>query len=153
MPRWELYVKRYVDLRYPIRFIISGSASNTIFRKSLESLLGRLVEISLPPFTFRECVRYHSPQTEPLLSTLAQQVFDIGDASSLARFNRLVASETVPEKIRQWDAYADEYAQAGGFPQLWTVHNVVERSAFVDQQFVQRVTLEDLRLVKDIRRP
>ena len=35
LPRWELYIKRYIDLRYPIRFIISGSASHTIFRKSL----------------------------------------------------------------------------------------------------------------------
>ncbi|MCL5010606.1 MAG: AAA family ATPase [Patescibacteria group bacterium] len=26
LPRWELYIKRYIDLRYPIRFIISGSA-------------------------------------------------------------------------------------------------------------------------------
>ena len=31
LPRWELYIKRYIDLRYPIRFIISGSASHTIF--------------------------------------------------------------------------------------------------------------------------
>ena len=30
---------------------------------------------------------------------------------------------------------------------------VVDLSAFIDQQFVERVTLEDLRLVKEIRRP
>lgn len=153
LPRWELYLKRYVDLRYPIRFIISGSASHTIFRKSLESLLGRLVEISLPPFTFREFVRFHYPERKEQLETLAEQVFDIGDASSLNKFVRWLAPEDSPEKIREWDGYADRYAQASGFPQLWALSNVVERSAFVDQQFVERVTLEDLRLVKEIRRP
>jgi len=42
LPKWELYLKRYYDLKFPIRFIISGSASSAIFRQSQESLLGRI---------------------------------------------------------------------------------------------------------------
>ncbi|MFH1255555.1 MAG: ATP-binding protein [bacterium] len=153
LPRWELYIKRYVDLRYPIRFIISGSASHTIFRKSLESLLGRLVDISLPPFTFREFVRFHYPQHSDFLRKLAEDVLDIGDVSSVVKFNRRLSENIKPGEIRQWNRYADEYAQRGGFPQLWSMATAAERSAFIDQQFVERVTLEDLRLVKEIRRP
>ncbi len=153
LPRWELYIKRYVDLRYPIRFIISGSASHTIFRKSLESLLGRLVDISLPPFTFREFVRFHYSEHEVFLSKLAGDVLDIGESSSVIQFNRRLNEEIKPSAIEQWNRYADEYAQKGGFPQLWMMGTAAERSAFIDQQFVERVTLEDLRLVKEIRRP
>jgi len=153
LPRWELYIKRYVDLRYPIRFIISGSASHTIFRKSLESLLGRLVDISLPPFTFREFVRFHYPEHEFFLNKLAGEVLDIGEASSVIQFNRRLSEDIKPSAIEQWNRYADEYAQKGGFPQLWMMGTAAERSAFIDQQFVERVTLEDLRLVKEIRRP
>ena len=153
LSRWELYIKRYIDLRYPIRFIISGSASHTIFRKSLESLLGRLVDISLPPFTFREFVRYHYPEHGAFLSKLAESVLDIGEVSSVIQFNRRLSEEIKPSAIQQWNLYADEYAQKGGFPQLWMMGTAAERSAFIDQQFVERVTLEDLRLVKEIRRP
>lgn len=153
LPRWELYIKRYIDLRYSIRFIISGSASHTIFRKSLESLLGRLVDISLPPFTFREFVRIHYPEHSDFLSGAAQNILDIGDISSVIKFNKYLAEYIKPESIQQWNQYANEYAQKGGFPQLWSMGTVAERSSFIDQQFVERVTLEDLRLVKEIRRP
>src|SRR3989338_4737988 len=153
LPRWELYIKRYIDLRYPIRFIISGSASHTIFRKSLESLLGRLVDISLPPFTFREFVRFHYPDHSDFLTKLSEDILDIGDSSSAVKFNRGLSEYINPNDVQQWNQYADGYAQKGGFPQLWTMGTAAERSAFIDQQFVERVTLEDLRLVKEIRRP
>lgn len=151
LPRWELYLKRYVDLGYPIRFIISGSASHTIFRKSLESLLGRLVDISLPPFTFREFVRFHHQEHANFLNAIAKQPTDISNLATIIDF--LDQKEKSITNIEQWNSYADEYAQAGGFPQLWDMEDVTERASFVDQQFVQRVTLEDLRLIKEIRRP
>src|SRR3989344_3709191 len=153
LPRWELYIKRYIDLRYPIRFVISGSASHTIFRKSLESLLGRLVDMSLPPFTFREFVRFHHPEHADFLVHLAQGMFDLGDASSVVAFNRLLGEHIPSSDVALWNQYADDYAQKGGFPQLWLMPTPAERSSFIDQQFVERVTLEHLRLVKEIPRP
>lgn len=153
LPRWELYIKRYVDLHYPIRFIISGSASHTIFRKSLESLLGRLVDISLPPFTFREFIRFHYPERQEFLSSLITTGLDVSDKSSFMQFCKQLMIEIPSSDISQWDEYANEYAKSGGFPQLWQMRNPAERFSFIDQQFVERVTLEDLRLVKEIRRP
>src|SRR3990167_7524375 len=120
LPRWELYIKRYV---------------------------------SLPPFTFREFVRYHYPERSNFLTKLSEDVLDIGDVSSVVKFNRRLSEAIKQTSIPQWNRYADEYAQKGGFPQLWTMATAAERSAFIDQQFVERVTLEDLRLVKEIRRP
>lgn len=152
LPKWELYIKRYVDLRYPVRFVISGSASHTIFRKSLESLLGRLIEVSLPPFTFREWVRFHYPGFSGLLESIANERTDIKDRAAMERILGLIIKELPDKGISLLNKYANEYSQAGGFPQLWE-QGAVERAQFVDLQYVQRVTLEDLRLIKEIRRP
>lgn len=85
-----------------------------------QSLLGRLVDISLPPFTFREFVRYHYPAHGDFLIKISENILDIGDVSSVVKFNRHLKENIDPGEIRQWNTYADEYAQKGGFPQLWT---------------------------------
>ena len=78
LPRWELYIKRYIDHRYPDQiYYFRFKAFHTIFRKSLESLLGRLVDIALPPFTFREYVRFHHPEHKEFLTTFTSETFDI----------------------------------------------------------------------------
>ena len=53
-PRWELYSKKFYDLKTPVRFVVSGSASAPIFKKSRESLLGRLKNFHVLPFSLRE---------------------------------------------------------------------------------------------------
>jgi uncharacterized protein len=56
--RWELYLKKYYDMKAPVRFIVSGSASTPIFRKSRESLLGRIKNFHVMPFSFSEWQRF-----------------------------------------------------------------------------------------------
>src|SRR4030042_2669838 len=58
LPRWSFFLKKYYDLKFPARFIISGSASSAIFRQSQESLLGRIKDRHLLPFSFREFCFY-----------------------------------------------------------------------------------------------
>ncbi len=154
LPRWELYLKRYIDLRYPIRFVISGSASHTIFRRSLESLIGRLADLSLPPFTFREFVRYHHDGLSHPLLARAREPFDIGSKASVAALYESLSRDPAFADVPLWNRYADEYALAGGFPQLWAMPGgLADKASFIDEQFVRLVTLEDLRLVREIRKP
>lgn len=153
LPQWELYLKRYIDLHYPIKFVISGSASHTIFRRSLESLLGRLIEIKIPPFSFREYVRFHYPEEYQRIASLVREPADLGEPAALLKFYNAAEKLFDKDKIVLWNTYADAYAKDGGFPQLWSMPNEYEKATFVDTQFVQRVTLEDLRLIKEVRRP
>lgn len=153
LPHWELYIKRYVDLKYPIRFVISGSASHTIFRKSLESLLGRLVDISLPPFSFREWIRFHYGEYAAVCDELAGAKIDIADKKIFSRTILEITKKLGAEKTKKLNELAGDYARDGGFPQLWEMKDLVERAQFIDLQFVKRVTLEDLRLVREVRRP
>jgi predicted AAA+ superfamily ATPase len=66
LPGWELFLKRYIDLKFKIKFIITGSASLKIVKKSKESLVGRLDEQRLHPLSFREFIefKYHKLQTK-----------------------------------------------------------------------------------------
>lgn len=44
---------------------------------------------------------------------------------------------------KSWIGPFDQWTATG---QLWTMSMAAERSVFIDQQFVERVTLEDLRI-------
>ena len=70
--RWELYLKKYYDLGFAVRFVVSGSASSPIFRKSRESLLGRIKDSHLLPFSFKEYVYFHKSEDQELLDVVAR---------------------------------------------------------------------------------
>ncbi|MCS6956592.1 MAG: ATP-binding protein [Patescibacteria group bacterium] len=54
IPFWQDVLKRYYDLNQNIKFIVSGSSSLFIKKKSKESLAGRIFERSLAPLSFEE---------------------------------------------------------------------------------------------------
>ena len=56
---WENELKKYYDLYPKIKFIISGSESLFIRKKTKETLAGRIFEFTLTPFTFREYLRFN----------------------------------------------------------------------------------------------
>ena len=49
---WERWLKRYYDLKYAIKFVISSSSATHVSRRSKESLVGRISEISVLPLNF-----------------------------------------------------------------------------------------------------
>lgn len=67
---WELFLKKYYDLHYPVRFAISGSASSPIFKKSRESLVGRIKDFHILPFSFREFLLFHNRENNLLIDQL-----------------------------------------------------------------------------------
>jgi len=52
--KWQHILKRYYDNEPNIKFIISGSSSLFIKKKTTESLAGRIYEFRLPPLSFEE---------------------------------------------------------------------------------------------------
>jgi predicted AAA+ superfamily ATPase len=71
LPRWELFLKKAYDLKRPLRFIISGSVSSPIFRSSQESLLGRIKDRHMLPFSFREYCEYRLRRQPAFAHSLA----------------------------------------------------------------------------------
>ena len=56
---WENEVKKYYDLYPKIKFVISGSESLFIRKKTKETLAGRIFEFTLTSFTFKEYLGFN----------------------------------------------------------------------------------------------
>ena len=60
---WENQIKIYYDLYPHIKFILSGSASISLRRKSNESLAGRVISIYIEPLSFNEFLEMNNYDT------------------------------------------------------------------------------------------
>ncbi len=62
---WELLLKRFYDLGYKIKFVISGSSSPQIVQRGAESLVGRFHPQLVCPLKFLEVLRYYKREKDP----------------------------------------------------------------------------------------
>lgn len=61
---WENELKKYYDLYPKLKFVISGSESLFIKKKTKETLAGRVFEFTLSTFSFKEYLRFNGINTE-----------------------------------------------------------------------------------------
>ena len=156
-PRWELYLKKYYDLKTPVRFVVSGSASAPIFKKSRESLLGRVKDFHVLPFSFREWDTLRR-QSEPE-STRSY----IGSSSLL----HIVGIEIRKREQKSWLSFLDQFGDnwgietaeienflfEGGFPEVWNLPTLLAKQEYLYQNQVERVIFEDLLVAAEFRKP
>lgn len=58
MPKWDSEIKSLIDLKYPIKFFITGSSSAKLRKGAQSPLVGRIYAAILPPFTFKDFFDY-----------------------------------------------------------------------------------------------
>lgn len=73
---WNLWLKRYFDLKYNIKFIISSSIATHLLKYSRESLVGRISEIKILPLNFKEFIKFKG-RTELLKPYGGKDIFKI----------------------------------------------------------------------------
>jgi predicted AAA+ superfamily ATPase len=157
--RWELSLKKCYDLKYPLRIVISGSASSPIFKKSRESLLGRVIDYHVFPFSFREFLLFQLNQ-----HPLAEEVKQIGKAGN--RFMGALAKSpehfrtdevTIPLLSEELRKRADQelarYLVDGGFPEVWKIPTADKKLDYLFDNQVKKVIYEDLTLATEFRKP
>jgi uncharacterized protein len=156
-PRWELYLKKYYDLKTPVKFVVSGSAASPIFKKSRESLLGRIRDFHVLPFSFREwfCApdNYHSitlAESAWFMKALGDKVTrqSLVDASSA-----IAELMQVSDEYRVGDSLAVEFLFDGGFPEVWQLPTLEAKQIYLYQNQVERVIFEDLLVAAEFRKP
>ncbi|MFZ2300514.1 MAG: ATP-binding protein [Gallionella sp.] len=153
-PRWELYLKKHYDLKTPVRFVVSGSASAPIFRKSRESLLGRIHDYQVLPFSFREYVFFlaQDNNSSNLLKSFGDLIRRNQPISTTMRWlEQFAHSETrfnskLLEKI-------DEFFFEGGFPEVWKLPDILAKQDYLYQNQIERVIFEDLLVAAEFRKP
>lgn len=159
LDRWELYLKKYYDLKYPLKMIISGSASSPIFKKSRESLLGRVKDYHLLPFSFREFLLHSLPEY-PALRSEIDALFETGKSiqgifteDPSIEANEVSINMPSQELCRVLDLYIKKYFLEGGFPEVWTLPTWVAKQEYLYDNQVKKVIYEDLVLAAEFRKP
>ena len=155
--RWELYLKKFYDLKTPVRFVVSGSASTPIFRKSRESLLGRIKDFHALPFSFREWWRCPatgnlSPSGKPADRT----------GKTLGKVGRMIQSNEAKfltdylnrsHELAQYRDKVEQFLFDGGFPEVWALPTLLAKQEYLYQNQVERVIFEDLLVTAEFRKP
>lgn len=161
LPNWERALKSYYDRRYPIRYFVSGSSSLHLQKKNRESLLGRISEHTLWPFSFREYVEFSvaEKETRERLSKSIEEArnvraiflknFSLGDVFS--------AAEPVYRDMAAWDKQTiinllRSFVIDGGFPRVWQQQDLASKHRTLWEQYVGKTLFEDLLQVAKIRR-
>ncbi len=111
---WENELKKYYDLYPKLKFIISGSESLFIRKKTKESLAGRIFEFMLTPFTFIEYLR----------------------------FNKINESEFKYEsKIKP---FFIKFAEKGGFPETFNFKTDKDFKEYIRALVVDKIVYKDI---------
>ena len=163
-PRWELYLKKFYDLKVPVRIVVSGSASTPIFKKSRESLLGRIKDYHVLPFSYREWsvinvidLRVAETTRAEASSALAQWgnvIRNAGEKSDHGTVSWELLSDVVTMfgLDRQFPRIADFFYE-GGFPEVWALPTQFAKQNYLYQNQIERVIFEDLLVAAEFRKP
>ncbi|MFZ5863735.1 MAG: ATP-binding protein [Nitrospirota bacterium] len=157
LPKWELHLKKYYDLKYPIRVTVSGSASSPIFRSSQESLLGRIKDRHLLPFGFREYCQYHL-RDRPQFATTLDRYANLrgllmeGKGTEVVQFVNAMHEAFTPFESELTRAVVS-YCREGGFPEVWSLPDPVRKMEYLMEQQVRKVLYEDLMALTQYRKP
>jgi hypothetical protein len=156
LPKWELFIKKYYDLKHRIRFVVSGSASSPIFRSSQESLLGRVKDRHLLPFSFREYCQYQLRNEKSFSQVLEthkiRPLLLAGDAEGIFRSVMVLHKELEPLRSRI-DRAVINYCREGGFPEVWNLPDPIRKIEYLMEQQVRKVLYEDLMTLAQYRKP
>ncbi|MFB3924017.1 MAG: ATP-binding protein [Terriglobia bacterium] len=156
---WELFLKKYYDLKYPVRFLISGSASSPIFKKSRESLLGRVKDYHLLPFSFREFLLYQLRDEHSILEelrklrTAGEQLQGMVAEAPIVDAEKVQLPAPSPELVNHLNTLLNRYMLEGGFPEVWELPDWKLKQEYLFDNQINKVIYEDLVLAVEFRKP
>lgn len=160
LPDWERALKTYYDRRYEVQYIVSGSSSLHLQKKNRESLLGRISEHTLWPFSFREYVEFKATEdkNERLVKAAKDaRVFRSSFVHNFSLEEIFNKSETMFKELGVWEKqnisnYLRSFIVEGGFPRVWQQTDLASKHRTLWEQYVGKTLFEDLLQVAKIRR-
>lgn len=118
--KWQHIIKRYYDTDARIKFIVSGSSSLFLRKKTTESLAGRIFEFSLPPLSFEEYLELKNIDEKMLTAYRTSGVF----------FGAKIENMPLTEKFFQqygseMEREFESYLKYGQFPEIVGEENLI----------------------------
>ncbi|MEW6042242.1 MAG: ATP-binding protein, partial [Elusimicrobiota bacterium] len=144
LENWQFYVKKYFDRKYPLKFLVSGSAA-TLIKKGTESLAGRTIEETIYPFGFYEFLSYRLKNQK-----LIGMIDHLRD--NFIPFTLVDITDLTPY-ITEIKIVFEDYLEKGGFPNLFGIEEGLLWKRLVREDIVEKVIYRDLVELYDIKKP
>ncbi len=143
LPDWTLWLKRYYDLKYNIKFIVTSSSATHLLKHSKESLVGRITELKVMPLNFRDFIKFKGRSN--LLEPFAEKdIFnlDVKDTTfELTKFqNELVL-------------YFNEYMLSGGYPEYHSANDIRTWQNLLISDVVEKTIYRDIATLYKVKNP
>lgn len=113
---WEKSLKKYFDMRLPVKFVVSGSSALLLQKGLKEFLVGRSLEFEIPPLTFFGFLKLKSDSITELEETLAEARKNMFDVKKLYEILKSRMLEITRHQLFLELSLA-EYVRKGGFPE------------------------------------
>lgn len=135
---WQQLLKKYYDLKYASKFIVSGSSSSLIYKNSSESLAGRISFIDVFPLTFREFLQFNN--------------IEIQEAAFQFKSLEQMYYELSP-KINELAGFLLQYLNVGGFPEWFDIKNEETWFKILSEEYTSLLIYRDIVRIFRIRDP
>ncbi len=131
---WEEKLKVFYDLYPNIKFVITGSSSINLRKKSKESLAGRIIDFTLHPLDFEEFLELNGLDLKRVKENPALWEKDI-----LSLFYKYIKYGSFPELARENDE---------DFAKKYIMNSVIERIIYKD--IAQEFKIKEIELLKKL---
>jgi len=135
---WQQLLKKYYDLKYASKFIVSGSSSSLIYKNSSESLAGRISFIDVFPLTFREFLQFNN--------------IEIQEAALQFKSLEQMYYKFSP-KINEIAGFLSQYLNVGGFPEWFDIKNEENWFKILSEEYTSLLIYRDIVRIFRIRDP
>lgn len=118
LPNWDRVVKTLLDLKYNLKFIITGSSSFDLRKGSQTPLTGRVKIEILPPFSFMDFSRFNNFDIGKELMEMSKKFKNHLYEGNVQGIKDIVDETSPFIKLHNLKAKFDKYLLMGGFPHI-----------------------------------
>ncbi|PJC24065.1 hypothetical protein CO058_00110 [candidate division WWE3 bacterium CG_4_9_14_0_2_um_filter_35_11] len=159
LPNWDAEIKTLIDLKYKIKFLITGSSSSKLREGIQTPLIGRVYIAILSPFSFRDFLGYElTTKTKPN-NKIFSEIDEIRKSfqTSLLKGDIFKIKQSIKDLAQMLndinlDNYFDEYILYGGFPYVIENRNNEDTTKYL-RDILQMTFSRDILHEDQIRAP
>ncbi len=159
LKNWQNALKRWFDLGYKIKFIVTGSSSTGILEGSSESLVGRIKHQIVLPMKFLEYMRFKEQNDLEQLVDSANRRLRESLKNSVVQRNPSIFFDELDNSSKlllphesELHVYLQEYLIKGGYPQNVAIDDLVVCGDNL-KQYLQLTLYKDIMKISQVREP
>ncbi|MDP3765271.1 MAG: ATP-binding protein [Nanoarchaeota archaeon] len=158
-PEWAVTLKQYIDLKYKIKCLVSGSSSPALYQKGDESLVGRKNDIIILPLKFRDVLRFKNLEIQGTLQSIALILRERFKEAIVKKNPEIFFKEAIqiftsigPEDETNFQIVLNDYLLRGGYPEFYDKNRTwLEVSKIMREAYFEAIISYDILRVFNLR--